>query len=206
MGTVGICVGTARFCMGTAHFCTGTTRICTGSPSVCMGQPGHAQRWPLPAWDSQCMPGDSCCGHRYSQYVRGDSLGHSWCVHSGDVMQGAAAARPGQEECPHPAGKCCCSPGRCRVTLAALGQGLGGSYLLRELAHALRNDGWDGVGLTQVRVSPWSLFTSRLGFHSLPCSPSSSSPFPAAPTAGPSSRVPCSSPRTRQDLSQLLPG
>lgn len=185
---------------GTARFHTGTTCVCTGTPGACMGQPRRAQRWPLPAWDSWCVPGDSCRGHGDSQYVHGDSLGHRWCGHSGNAGGGCCKSGAGL------LGSVAAPPGQCQVTFVALGQGLGGSCLLRDLANALRNDGWDGAGPTQVRVSPWSLFTSGLGFHSLPCSPSSSSPFPAAPTADPSSEVPCSSPRTCQDASQLLLG
>lgn len=93
---------------------------------VHMGQPGHAQRWPVPAWDSGCMCGDSCHGHgdsqyvhRDSQYVHRDSLGHGWRVHNGDAGGGCRGS--GQEECPHPDGERCCSPG------ATLGDVFGGS-------------------------------------------------------------------------------
>jgi len=97
------------------------------------------------------------------------------------AMPGAAAVGAGQEECPHPDGERCCSPGRCWVTLVAPGEGLGPTCLLRELAHPLLNGGWDGAGPTRVRESLRSFFTSRLGFHLSPRLPSSSSPFPPTP-------------------------
>lgn len=281
-GDSGMCVGTAAHVHGTVAICLemvarvhGDGRrmqrdswhlICTGTACVCMGTAGVC------TWDSPGMHRDGRCLHGTAGACVGTAAvgtgTASMCIGTASMcigtawdtagvctmaMPGAAAVGAGRRNAPTLMGSVAAPPGRRWVTfLVAPGEGLGPSCLLRELAHTLLNAGWDGAGPTRVRESPRSLFTSRLGFHPPPHSPSLSqsrtlgSPAlfpPQIPHDGcsgldkvptpwgallewgistttpqlpsrqplllstpPGSGVPYATPRTRRDMSRLLPG
>lgn len=168
-----VCVhGAAQACTEMAGACTEQPARARGRLSWAWGQPVGAKGQPVCA---QGQPG-------------------TWLTCARWRCRGRLPWEQGRRNAPTPTG-CVAAPlGRHWVTLVAPAKGLGFSCLLREMAHTLLNGGWDGAGPTRVRESPKSFFTSRLGFHPLPCSPSSSSPFPPnSPTEQPVTG-PCPSP------------
>lgn len=119
-----VCRGMAGKCTGTAGKCTRMAGTCMGTACVCMGMAGVCARGsPGMHRDGRCVHGTAgtCTGTAVvgmgtASRCKGTAslcTGTAWDMV--DVctvaMSGAAAMGAGQEECPHPNGVRCCSPG-----------------------------------------------------------------------------------------------